>query len=189
MPSYREIAYGIYGAWRLARLDQDAMRYFDCTIEGFWKSFFAAVIVLPGFVIIMVFELNQLEVGAGVVRLVLVLACVYVLSWVAYPVIVHSICEAIGKRDAFIGFIVAFNWANVIQMAIWLPTIGLIGAGLLPRELGWLLHGIMLFLILGYAWFIAHTALGVTPMGAVGFVALDFIIGRIIQAVTLGLIQ
>ena len=47
IPSPLEIAYGIYGAWRLARLDVTGMEVFDRTVAGFWKSFFAAVLVAP----------------------------------------------------------------------------------------------------------------------------------------------
>ena len=42
IPSLHEIFYGVFGAWRLFRLDPKAMAYFDNSVEGFWKSFFAA---------------------------------------------------------------------------------------------------------------------------------------------------
>ena len=84
MPSYRDIVYGIYGAFRLARLEAGAMSYFERTTAGFWKSFFAAVIVAPGFAIIIGYQLSQAEAGieAGVLRIFLVQALAYVLGWV-----------------------------------------------------------------------------------------------------------
>lgn len=189
MPSYRDIVYGIYGAWRLARLDAGAMSYFDRTSEGFWKSFFAAVIVAPGFAIIMVYELAQVELEAGALRILLVELVAYVLGWVAFPVLVHQVCEAIGKRDAFIGYIVAFNWAKVIQMAVFLPSIALIALGAVPGEAGWMLRWVVSILILFYEWFVTRTALAVTAMGAVGFVALDFVIDLFIHMITLGMLR
>lgn len=189
MPSYRDIVYGIYGALRLARLDSGAMSYFERTPAGFWKSFFAAVIVAPGFAIIIAYELGQseIELEAGALRLLLVQTLTYVLGWAAFPVIVHQICEATGKRDAYIGYIVAFNWSKVIQMAVLLPSIGLIALGA-PGG-GWLLRLAVSFLILFYEWFITRTALGVTAMGAVGFVALDIMIDLIIHMITLGMLR
>ena len=131
MPSYRDIVYGIYGALRLARLDPGAMSYFERTPAGFWKSFFAAVIVAPGFALIVAYELGQVEIEleAGALRMFLVETLAYVLGWAAFPVIVHQICEATGRRDAYIGYIVAFNWSKVIQMAVLLPSVGLIALG------------------------------------------------------------
>ena len=98
MPSFRDIVYGIYGAWRLARLDPGAMTHFDRTVEGFWNSFFAAVIVAPGYALIILFDLAQVEVEAGALRIFLVQLLAYTTGWVAFPVVVHHVCEAIGKR-------------------------------------------------------------------------------------------
>ena len=191
MPSYRDIVYGIYGALRLARLDAGAMSYFERTPAGFWKSFFAAVIVAPGFAIIIAYELSQVELGieAGALRVFLVETLAYVLGWAAFPVLVHQICEATGKREAYIGYIVAFNWSKVIQMAVLLPSIALIALGAPAGDGGWLLRLAVSFLILFYEWFITRTALGVTAMGAVGFVVLDFVIDLIIHMITLGMLR
>ncbi len=191
MPTYRDIVYGIYGALRLARLDSGAMSYFERTPAGFWKSFFAAAIVAPGFVIIIAYELGQVEIEleAGALRVFLIETLAYVLGWVAFPVMVHQICEATGKRDAYIGYIVAFNWSKVIQMAVLLPSIGLIALGTPSGDGGWLLRLAVSFLILFYEWFITRTALGVTAMGAAGFVVLDFVIDLIIHMITLGMLR
>ena len=189
MPSYREIIYGIYGAWRLARLDPGAMSYFERTPEGFWKSFFAAVIVAPGFAIIIVHELGQVELEAGALRIFAVVLLAYLLRWVTFPVLVHQICEVIGKREAYIGYIVAFNWAAVIQMALALPVIALIASGVLPGEGGGLLLLVVTFLILFYKWFITRTALAVTAKGAIGFVVLDFVVDLIIHKITLEMLR
>jgi hypothetical protein len=189
MPSYRDIIYGIYGALRLARLDAGAMSYFDRTPEGFWKSFFAAAIVAPGFVIIIAYELSQAEIESGALRLFLVEILAYLLGWVAFPVVVHQICEAIGKREAYIGYIVAFNWSKVIQMAVFLPSMGLIALGALPGDSGSMLLLVISVLVLCYEWFVTRTALAVTAMGAAGFVALDLVIDLIIRGITIGMLQ
>ena len=189
MPSFRDIVYAIYGAWRLARRDPGAMTYFERTVEGFWKSFFAAVIVAPGYALILLFDLSHVEIEAGALRIFLVQSCAFVIGWTAFPIAVHHVCEVIDKKEAFIGYIVAFNWGKVIQIAVFLPAIGLIALDILPGSWGWLLRWAVLFLILGYEWLITRTALGVSAMGAVGFVVLDLVIDLIIHAVTLGMIR
>ncbi|MHA1152369.1 MAG: hypothetical protein ACTSQ7_06825 [Alphaproteobacteria bacterium] len=189
MPSYRDIVYGIYGALRLARLDAGAMSYFERTPAGFWKSFFAAVIVAPGFAIIIAYEFAQIEIEAGALRVFMVETLAYVLGWAVFPVLVHQICEVIGKRAAYIGYIVAFNWSKVVQMVVFLPCIGLIALGALPGDSGSLLLLAVTLLILGYEWFITRTALAVTAMGAAGFVVLDLVIDLVIRRITIGMLQ
>ena len=189
MPSFRDIVYGIYAAWCVARRDPDAMTYFECTAAGFWKSFFAAAIVAPGYALVMIFDLSDIEVGAGALRIFLVQSCGFVIGWAAFPIAVHHVCEAIDKKEAFIGYIVAFNWGKVIQIAIFLPVIGLIALDILPGPWSGLLRWAVLFLILGYEWLITRTALGVSATGAAGFVALDLVIDLIIHAVTIGMIR
>ena len=47
MPSLQEITASIYGAWRLALLDRSGMNWFNHSIEGFWRSFFVALLIAP----------------------------------------------------------------------------------------------------------------------------------------------
>ena len=53
MPSANQVMYALYGAYRLARFDAAGMRYFETSIEGFWRSFFAAVIVAPPYALLL----------------------------------------------------------------------------------------------------------------------------------------
>ncbi len=188
-PNYRDIVYGIFGALRLARLDAGAMSYFERTPAGFWKSFFAAVIVAPGFAIIIAYEFTQVEIEAGALRILMVEILAYVLGWAVFPVLVHQICAVIGKREAYIGYIVAFNWSKVIQMAVFLPFLGLVAIGALPGNSGSLLLLVITILILCYEWFITRTALAVTAMGAAGFVGLDLMIDLVVRRITIGMLH
>ena len=63
IPSTTEIAYAFYGAWRLAHLDASGLKYFDTSLDGFWKSFFAAVLVAPAYALIVVTEITGPGVG------------------------------------------------------------------------------------------------------------------------------
>ena len=50
MPPKQEIVASLYGAWRLMRLDPTGMTYFNLSSDGFWRSFFAAVMIAPFYV-------------------------------------------------------------------------------------------------------------------------------------------
>ena len=184
MPSLREIVYALFGAWRLACLDRTAMGYFDRTPAGFWKSFFAAAIVAPGFALLVILDPAIQDSQAVWLRILLVHATAYVIRWTAYPVAVHQICAVIGKERAFIGFIVAVNWANVIQIAFILPVVVITVSGLLPAGMGLLVNALAYLLILGYQWFVTRTALEVGAWAAVGLVVLDLVIGLMTQSIS-----
>ena len=188
MPSFRQIVYGIYGAWRLARLDPGAMAYFDRTVAGFWQSFFAAALVAPGYAILVLLDLADHEVESGSLRILSVHAAAYVIGWTAFPLAVHHICGAIGKPDAFIGYIVAFNWAKVIQLMVYLPVVAISAAEVLPTGAVSLLMAVVYLAILAYVWFITRTALAVSSVAAVGFVALDFLIDILVNGAVVGMV-
>lgn len=59
MPKFSEIATALYGAYRLARLDPQGMQYFDLSIGGFWRSFFAAVLMAPFFALLILLQAGE----------------------------------------------------------------------------------------------------------------------------------
>ena len=184
MPNLRDIVYALFGAWRLACLDRTGMDLFDRTPAGFWKSFFAAAIVAPGFALLLLLAPAIQDSQAAWPRLLLVHASAYVIRWTAYPVLAHQLCKVIGKERAFIGFIVASNWANVIQIAFILLAVGITVTGLLPAGMALPLNAVTYLLILGYQWFVTRTALEVGAWAAVGFVVLDLVIGFMTQSIS-----
>jgi len=189
MPSFGEALYGIFGAWRLALLDRGGMAYFDRTLGGFWKSFFAAALVAPAYLILVILDLSESGSDAGALRIFVVHLTAYTLSWVTFPLAVLHICDAIGKRDAFIGYIVALNWAEVIQAVVLFPVLLLNSAlGGTASAFG-LVTAVVYLLVLGYQWFVTKTALGIAALGAAGLVALDLMIGLLINETAAGMLK
>ncbi len=178
MPNVNEITRGVYGAWRLAQLDTGGVAYFDQTAEGFWKSFFAAAIVAPGYVILVLIALAEHGVAAGFLRAFLIHASAYAIGWTAYPLAMHHICGVIGKRSEYIGFIVAFNWAQVIQMMVYLPVFILAAMDILPPQA----IVIVYLVVLAYQWFVTRTMLGINAINAVMLIVLDQVISIVLSA-------
>ena len=180
-----EVAHGIYGAWRFAHFDHTGMTYFDQSIEGFWKSFFAAVIVLPAYIVLLALARDsqpEAMTGAPIVRVVFIEAIAYVLAWVAFPLMMTVIADLLDRRERYIGFIVAANWSSVIQVAVLLPAAAIFTAsGAAPALL---LYVAVWGAILAYAWFIAKTAMDVTGLAAAGLVLLSVIIEMLIDGIS-----
>ena len=53
MLSAREAAASLYGAYRLARQDAGGLDYFDTSLEGFWRSFYAAAFIAQPFALLL----------------------------------------------------------------------------------------------------------------------------------------
>ena len=49
MPSRDEIVQSLTGAWMLFLDRRNAMRYFDVSVDGFWRSFAAIIFVVPAY--------------------------------------------------------------------------------------------------------------------------------------------
>jgi hypothetical protein len=57
MPNQEEVLRSIYGAYRLAWLDRSGMSQLNLSVEGFWRSFFAAILVAPGYALLVAQDL------------------------------------------------------------------------------------------------------------------------------------
>jgi hypothetical protein len=186
-PSQKEVVYGLFGAWRLALRDPQGMSYFNRSVTGFWHSFFAAVLVAPGYVVLVALDLVDQTLDAGWLRVLLVEAIAYVITWTAYPLVMHAITQAFDLLPRFIGYIVAYNWAKVIQMAALLP-IALLGASGFLGGFGDLLVLIATIVLLLYDWYIARVSLEIPGIAAAGIVGIDLVLGVVILGIAEGMI-
>ncbi len=183
-PSWSEISFGVFGAWRLFRLDPKAMTYFDTSVEGFWKSFFAAVLIAPAHAIIVALNLSEVETTIHPVSIVAIEFFSYVITFVAFPLASFYVIKNMGRASRFVGYIVAFNWSSVIRMAILLPYSLLAAIGVLPDPMTNLIGLAVTIVVLGYLWFIARTALDTTGFPAVGLVLLSLVIDLVVIGIT-----
>ena len=183
MLSAREAATSLYGAYRLARFDARGMTYFETSLAGFWRSFYAAVIVAPLYAVLLLMRHAVDTTGVGAVRFASVEAIAYVIAWVAFPLVMVSLARVLDREERYLGYIVAYNWASVLQNGLYLPLVMLGAAGVIPAGTAGPLSLIALSLILVYGWFIAKVALDVGAGTAVALVALDLVLSVFIDIV------
>jgi hypothetical protein len=186
IPSRQEIAYRVFGAWLLARLDASGAQYFDESPQAALRSFFAALLVAPAFLATLLLTREDAPpVDAPVVVLVTVLC--YSLLWTAYPLIAYRVCQTIDREQAFFRYLAATNWASIIAYHFQLLVVILM-VGLLPEILMPLVGLALRACLLAYAWFIARSCLKVSGMAAAGFVVLEFIVAMFIQIIAIGIL-
>lgn len=179
MIAWAEAAAGIYGAFLLARRNRKGLDWLDATPRGFWRSFWAALVVAPAFVV-----LQTVTGGFGEdpgLRQVLVQAIAYVIGWTAFPLVMILVADTLGRWPAYYRYMVAYNWSEVVQMGVLLPAVGL--AILLPSPVTFLLAQVVTILLLVYRGYIAHVALGVKAGHAVGIVLLDVLLSQLVRMV------
>jgi hypothetical protein len=186
VPSLREIVSSLYGAWRLARFDPGGMAFFDTTPEGFWRSFFAAVIVAPAYLVVVLFS-GDGDPHADPLRFGLAQTIGYILSWVVFPLVMEWLSRRLGCRRRYPSYIIAYNWAAVIEHLLLLPVLLITANGLLPAGAGHILWLLTIAFVLAYAWFVTRTALSVPAATAAAIVALDISLSYAISSITVSL--
>jgi hypothetical protein len=178
MPDREEVLSALYGAYRLAWFDVSGMSCFNLTVEGFWRSFFAAVLVAPAYAVLLGLRMPAEDVNIPLV--VLTEGIGYVLAWCAFPLAALVLTRLLGLDRNYVALIVAHNWSAVLQMAAFL-TVVLLGV-ILPAVLGTLLVTLTTVAILVYQWFVIRTALRTSGGIALMLLLVDLVITTIISA-------
>ncbi len=188
IPSIQEIQAALYGAWLLFRLDPRGLAFFEDSVEAFWRSFFAAVLVFPGFAILALIDLAESEVAAGPLAILSVELIAYVIVWVGFPLALYYLSRGFGRERYFVRTVIALNWSVVVQIAIILPVHTLAASGILSPGLQSLAIFAAAVVTLFYAGFIVRTALEVSPPIAALVVAVDVVISLAVQGLVTGML-
>ena len=185
----QDLSAGVYGAWRLAWADPRGLDYFDASERGFWQSFWAAAIAAPAYALIVGINLaTPDELGGAQIdgtRLLLIELIAYVMGWTAFPLLMVTIAQKLGRDAQYARYIVASNWGGLIEITAFLPAVAL-GETVPALSVLPALVGCAMF---AYQWFIARTALALTNRQALIPVAVNFALGVAIALVARALIM
>jgi len=187
-PAWAEAQLALTGTLRLARGDRGALACFNATEEGFWRSFRAAVLCYPMFLILLAFPI---ELGDGAVDRSLSYFVVetvrFVIAWTAFPLIALPLADWLGRGNRYLLFMTTYNWCQVPQTVAF-TAVTLLGAiGALPAEgvvLGDLVVGIG---ALVYEWYISRVALAVSGPLAGLVIVIDVILATVLSHVAVAL--
>ncbi|KIL96827.1 Permeases of the major facilitator superfamily [Paramagnetospirillum magnetotacticum MS-1] len=173
-----EIIAGVFGAWRLARRDPTGLIWFDSSPRGFVNSFWGPALILPGFLVLQTLD-GTFE--TDLLRPLAVELIAYVIGCVSFPLAMSHISEGLERSHLYTRFVVAYNWSQVIQMAVLLPA-GLL-IHLAPSDGMAMLNMAATIVVLVYQAYVAHQALDVKPASAGLLVLLDLSLGALIQMI------
>jgi hypothetical protein len=183
MPSGAEIWQALYGAWRFARLDRNAIHYFDLSHRGVWRSFWAAALCYPGFLLLLWLRLDDDTLAqSSLGHIFLVETIGDIVGWCAFPLAVLGLCRWLGREERGFEFITAYNWSQVLQTGFFI-VVALVSL-VLPAGMTLSLGRIALIAMLVYEWFIALVAIGAGGWIAGVVVMIDIVLGTLIVIVT-----
>jgi hypothetical protein len=188
VPPWIEVQLAVGGALRLAVGDRRALGCFDTSLDGFWRSFRAAALCFPLYLILVAFRVSAAEWSRSGVLVVLVVETIgYTISWAAFPLVILPLTRLIGRESRFLAFMVVYNWSQIPQTVLFV-IVALDGAGglLTPASLAFARLGAAAA-VLVYEWYIARVALTVTGAQAMLVVIADLVLNSALGRVAASL--
>ena len=182
--AWLEVRLAMIGALRLARGDRGGLSCFNRSLDGFWRSFRAAVISYPLYLVLLSMRVTVAEwERSGALLIVTVETIAYVIAWAAFPLLILGLTQRIGRPHRFFDFMVPYNWSQLPQSAL-LVLVGLeTESGVLGTEPAQAIEVAAAVAVLVYEWFIARVALDTTAVAAVFVVFVDLLLGVVISHV------
>jgi len=184
-PAMWEMRFALSGTLRLARGDATALSCFVASNDGFWRSFRAAAICYPLYLLLVAYRITIAQVEAvGEGRILAIETIAYVISWAAYPLLMLPLSRWLDRENRFLLFMVAYNWSQVPQTVLFV-VVGTFGiSGLLPQSAGTTLDFAAAVAALVYAWYIARVALSTSGGQACLVILVDVLLGSTLSRIT-----
>lgn len=153
---------------------------FDLSVDGFWRSFQAAIVTAPAYALLLVAQPHRGgEVGLGGWQLATSGALTFVFGWLLFPLIALVLCRYYDLSQRYVTLIVAVNWTAVPQIMVFLLAVLLSLA--LPAPIATLLLLMTTVAVMYIQWFVIRTALATNALTAIGFLVLDIILNQTLQ--------
>jgi len=184
-----EVLISLYGVWRLLLRDPRGVEWLDNSIDGYWKSFFCALLILPGYIAWIGFAPSDVYEGVGLLRIISVEGIGYVIGWVSWPLAMAYVASAVSRDDNYIRYIVAYNWATVIQITLFLLVLLLLFVLQLPEGVVAVVTFCVMAVLLYYHWYILRVALDVSSGAAAAMVFGEYLLSQFVRSITIGILH
>ena len=182
--AWLEVRLALVGALRLAKGDRGGLSCFDRSLDGFWRSFRAAVIAYPLYLILLVMRVTIAEwERSGGFYIIVVETIAYVIAWVAFPLAMLTVTRWLNRSHRFFDFMVPYNWSQLPQSALFV-LVGLQSTSdAISAQPAQVIEIAAAIAVLVYEWFIARVALETTAAAAALVVLVDLVLGVLISHV------
>ncbi len=180
MLNRRELQAAFTGIRYLLRFRPEGFLFFDPTRRGCLNSFWAALILLPFWGLMLAYQLPPDKITdwwqfAGVQ------GAAYVVGWLSYPLLMIPVVVLFHRTERYCLYIATYNWFQLVQLVLWPPLLLLTSLGA-PQEVLMALWVLLHIVFLAYSFFIARIGLAVESITATALVIIDFLLGVLIDA-------
>jgi len=182
IPTLGETLLALAGLWRFAREGAPALRWFDRSLGGFWRSFGVMIILAPLQVLLVGLQVNAVPVDAtGWVRLVVVEASAYIIQWIALPVILYEVAARLQRLPPYLDFVIVYNWTGVPVQVLSVALALLASSKLIDDTAVLVLALIVNIGTLAFEWYTARQTLKFSGLACAALVAVDFSIAVVVE--------
>lgn len=180
-------ARSLAGAWQLVKLNPRAMDYFDKSADGFWKSFWAIILVAPLFFMWVNISYEQ-AVEQGYSGPVEANILAYIVGLPLFALVMVFFTRFLKIDTHYTPMIIAYNWLSVIIYYITMPIDLLMRVGLLPEKAAMLVTFAAIFYLQIYVtWFTFKQSLRISGGLAIGVLAFEFLFSLSVMVLLLQL--
>lgn len=165
------------GCLMLMRGDVAGLERFDVSIEGFWRSFQAAIFAAPLYFLLLFLQPSPSGLSGWSFLISGVLT--FTIGWVFFPLLALGLSRFYGLTDRYVPLIVAVNWMALPQLLIF--TAAIVLSLILPAGIVTLFLLVITVAVLYIQWFVIKSALATTAMTAITFLFLDLVINQTLQ--------
>jgi len=181
--SMGEIECSVGATLSLVRRDTSALQRFDLSEGGFWRSFTAALVVLPIACLyiaakrrIWLTTTPPMPIPDAVSQLLIELTA-YSLGWVLLPIAMIFVVRRFHLTNRYVPFVIAWNWSNVIAALFALPPVLLLLFGLARPGEAIFLNIAATALALAFQQRVACATLAIPLLPALAIPVLDLALG------------
>lgn len=178
-----EVRASLYGSWLLLIRDPDALRHFNTTEAGFWRSFSAIIPIAPLYLYAASVQMVLPETPAPAEPSQVMLMIGLVLQWIGWPLALAFIARVAGLAQSYARYIIAYNWSSVLVILAMLPPLMLLDLGAVGPGAAVFMSFVILLLSLYYRWYVAVAALETTGAVAGALVLADVVLSLAINRV------
>lgn len=180
-------------ALRFARFEQQSVRDFDQTIEGFFRSFLGIILCAPFYLLIMIadrrivanapLEMPGIEIPPQPpmnLAFIVLESMNYLANWIAFPLAMIFLTRILDVGPRYVPFIVAYNWTSCVIFALTIIPTTLYLSGLVPIVAASSLSIPVVVLAIVYRFKVAREALDISGLNAAGIVIFDLLLSLLI---------
>lgn len=194
--AFEETTRGLYATWRLFLRDTRAASLFENSHAGALRSYWAAVVILPAYVLIAAIEyampaeshakFGTLVGHSGLLGATLAEFSIYTLCWfVAWPLVVDRLAPYLDCDRNFFRYVAAYNWMHVpyvlVGLLFWTGNM----AGVIHDGNSLVAALALLSVLWVYHWLVARHALGVNGGIAALLVGGEFLFVTMLKGIIL----